>query len=284
MKILIISDDKAGHLNQSIAFAKLKGLEYDVIQIKENKTLKFISYIFDFFHIYINIYGLHVNCKYRAIVSTGSSTYYANKVLAKQLKIASLAIMLPKAFRLDEFDFILANEHDNPPKRQNMISIPINLSVNKPQGYLKKKSRKSLGIIIGGSNSIFNMDENSLKKELDSIFENYPKHLKYVTTSRRTPKNIDELLDNYKFDYEIIFSKDSTINPISDFIEVCSDIFITMDSTSMLSEARANSEADIHIIELDSKKKDTKFHKLAKKVGTMQGKFDYTPYLNEIKI
>lgn len=284
MKILIISDGKAGHLNQSIAFAKLKGLEYDVIQIKENRVLKFISYVLDFLHINANIYGLHVNNKYKAIVSTGSGTYYANKVLAKQIKTLAIAIMFPRGFRTEDFDFILANEHDNPPNRQNIISLPINLSVSEPKGYLKKENQKALGIIIGGDNSIFNMTEENIKKELDGIFEKYPQHLKYITTSRRTPKQIDKLLENYKFDYEIIFSKNSTVNPISDFLEVCNELFITIDSTSMLSEARANSNANIHIIDLESNKKNTKFHKLAKNILAIKEKFNYKPYLDRIKI
>ena len=277
MKILIISDGKAGHLNQSIAFAKLKGLEYDIIKIKENKILKFVSYVFDFLHINANIYALHANNKYKAVVSTGSGTYYANKVLAKRNKILAIAIMLPRGFRLEDFDFILANEHDNPPNKQNIISLPINLSLSEPQGYLKKENQKALGIIIGGNNSIFSMNAKSIKKELDSIFEQYPKHLKYITTSRRTPKQIDKLLEKYKFDYEIIFSKNSVVNPISDFLEMCSELFITIDSTSMLSEARANSNANIHIIDLESNKKNTKFHKLAKNISGMKEKFNYKP-------
>ena len=53
VKILIISDGKAGHLGQSIAFAKLKNLEYDIITINNNKKL--LTYILDFFYIYIKI-------------------------------------------------------------------------------------------------------------------------------------------------------------------------------------------------------------------------------------
>jgi len=33
-KILIISDGKPGHLNQSIAFCKIKEINYDILEIK----------------------------------------------------------------------------------------------------------------------------------------------------------------------------------------------------------------------------------------------------------
>ena len=281
LSILIISDGKAGHLNQSIAFAKLKGLKYDILPI--NNNIKPLTYLLDFFKIYVDFFSLHVEPKnYKAVVSTGSSTYYANKYIAKKLGIKSIAIMLPKGFRYSEYDYIIASNHDNPPNLKNIISIPLNLSVSEPKGYIKKDTKDAVGIIIGGNNSIFEMDKKIIQRYLDEIFKKFPNHLKYITTSRRTPKEIDELLKNYKFDYEIIYSKNPNINPIPDFLEVCTELFITIDSTSMLSEARANSEANIHIIELNSKKRDTKFHTLAKNISKLKGKFDYKPYIKQV--
>jgi len=133
LRVLILSDSKAGHLNQSIAFAKLKNLEFDILEIKNN--MKSLTYILDFFKIYINIFSLHVERKnYKALVSAGSSTYYANKYLARKLGIKSVAIMLPRGFRCSDFDFILANSHDNPPKEKNIVELPINLSISEPKG------------------------------------------------------------------------------------------------------------------------------------------------------
>ncbi len=285
-KVLIISDGKAGHLNQSIAFCELKNISYDILEIKKStKIKKILSYILDFFSIYINLFNLKVEKKdYKALVSTGSLTYYTNKYFAKKLKTKSIAIMLPKGFRYGDFDYILALDHDNPPKNKNIISMPLNLSVNKAKGFIKKSEKKSIGIIIGGDNSIFKMDVKSIKEVLDKIYKDYPNHLKYITTSRRTPKEIDKLLGSYSFDYEVIFSKNSNINPIPDFIEVCDELFISIDSTSMLSEAKANSNGNINIIYLQSEKKNTKFHKLAKNIKNIKGRFDYMNYLNKVVI
>lgn len=283
MRVLILSDGKAGHLNQSISFAKLKNLEYDIVEIKNSP--KALSYLLDFFKIYLNLSSLHLeNKNYRAVVSAGSSTYYANRYLAKKFDTKSVAIMLPKGFRYSGFNYILANEHDTPPKKNNIIVLPINLSISEPKGLVKQSGTKSLAIIIGGSNAVFEMKEAQIKSTLDKIFQTYPDHLKYVTTSRRTPKKVELLLQKYDFDYEIIYSKDSSINPIPDFLNICDVIFITIDSTSMLSEARANSDALLQIIKLSSKKENTKYHKLADIVQNMQNRFDYTPYLNEIKL
>ena len=285
-KVLILSDGKPGHLNQSIAFCELKNLSYDIFEIKNlNRLKKFLSYILDFLNFYPNLFNLKIkNNSYKAVISTGSWTYYSNKYISKKLKIKSLAIMFPKGFRYSDFDYILALDHDNAPNEKNIISLPLNLSINKPKGFIKKSNKKSLGIILGGDNSIFKMEFNTIKIVMDKIFEEYPNHLKYITTSRRTPKEIDELLESYSFDYEVIFSKNSNINPIPDFIEICDELFISIDSTSMLSEAKANSNANLHIISLHSDKKNTKFHRLAKNIENIKGKFDYMSYLNKVSI
>jgi len=284
-KILIISDNKPGHLNQSIAFCKLKNINFDILELDTSRKIyKTLSYVLDFFSFYINLFQLKPkNHDYLAVVSTGSFTYYANKYISKKLNIKSIAIMLPKGFRYKDFDYIIAQEHDNPKPFSNIIIIPLNLSINNPFGYIKKSTIKSVGIILGGNNRIFSMNRNDIKDSLDEIYSNYPNHLKYITTSRRTPAEIDTLLKEYKFDYEIIYSKNNKINPISDFINVCDELYISIDSTSMLSEARAGSEANIHIIDLTSSNENTKYHRLALNIKKLDAKFNYSEYLDKVQ-
>lgn len=284
-KVLIISDGKPGHLNQSIAFCKIKKLDYDILEIDSNKFLKIVSYFLDFFKIYINLFSIpKLQNNYKAVISTGSTTYYSNKYIAKAFNLKSIAIMLPRGFRLDDFDFIIAQDHDNPPDLSTIISLPVNLSVNIPQSFIQKKEQKSLGIILGGNNSIFTMNAKDIKNQLDQIFQNYPRHLKYITTSRRTPLEVEKLIENYQFDYEIIYSQNPSINPIPDFISICDELFISMDSTSMLSEAKANSNAKLNIIHLHSKKKNTKFHKLVKNIEKIDGRINFEKLLERVDI
>ncbi len=283
LKTLILSDQKAGHLNQSIAFCKLKGLDYDIVDIKNN--YKFLTYIFDFLRFYPSFLLPKIPKKrYKAVVSAGSATYYLNKALSKKLKVKSVAIMLPKGFRYKDFDYIVAQSHDNPPNLNNIITIPVNLSYIDDKTDNKIDTKDGIGIVIGGDNKIFSMQKDDIKRVLDEIFTKFPHKKKFVTTSRRTPKEIEELIESYDFDYKIIYSKTPDINPIPYFLKSCRDIYVTMDSTSMLSEIKANSSANLHIIELESKIKDTKYHKLAKNVEQLKGKFDYKPYLERINL
>ncbi len=289
-RILIISDGKPGHLNQSIAFCKIKNIEYDILTVEfKSKLFKSFSYLFDKFGFYTNFLFKPYENKdfnsYSAIISTGSSTYYLNKYLSKKFNKKSIVLMLPKSYKYEDFTYILAQEHDNPPKLNNIIKIPLNLSFSSPKNLIKKEfDKKAIGIIVGGNNDIFTLKSEDLKKVLDKIFSEFKNYSKYITTSRRTPKQVETLIESYDFDYKLIYSKEPTINPIPDFLTLCNELFITIDSTSMLSEARANSDAKINIIQLESKKDNTKYHRLASKVESLNKKVDFEKILKKIEI
>ncbi|MGE3592306.1 MAG: ELM1/GtrOC1 family putative glycosyltransferase [Arcobacter sp.] len=290
-RILIISDGKPGHLNQSIAFCKIKDVSYDILEVKfKSKFHKALSYLFDRFDFFTDFlfddYKKYYFDFYDAVVSTGSGTYYFNKFIGQKYNKKSIALMLPKSYKFKNFYYIIAQEHDNPVRFDNILTLPLNLSYPKEKGYVKKvENKKSLAVIIGGDNDVFHMEYELIKDELDYIFEKYPEYLKYVTTSRRTSKLIENLVDKYKFDYKLIYSKEPNINPIGDFIAVCDEFFITTDSTSMLSEVRANSDAKINIIDLDSKKENTKFHRLVNIIEDMDNeKINFAKLLKKVKI
>ena len=289
-RILIISDGKPGHLNQSIAFCKIKNISYDILEVKfKSKFHKVLSYIFDRFDFFTDtLFEEHKNYYpefYDAIVSAGSGTYYFSKLIAQKYNKKSIALMLPKSYKYSNFYYIIAQEHDHPILLDNLLAIHLNLSYPSPKGYIKKiEDKKSLAVIIGGDNGIFTMPYHVIKEKLDEIFKKYPDYLKYVTTSRRTSSKIEALINEYNFNYKIIYSKEPNINPIGDFIAICDKFFITIDSTSMLSEVRANSDAKINIIDLDSKKENTKYHKLASIINDMDEKLDFVKILKRIKI
>ena len=290
-RILIISDGKPGHLNQSIAFCKIKDVSYDILEVKfKSKFHKALSYLFDKLGYYTDFlftdYKKYYGDFYDAVISAGSGTYYFNKYISKKYNKKAIALMLPKSYNYKDFYYIIAQEHDNPVRQDNILTLPLNLSFPKEKGCVKKiEGKKSLAIIIGGDNDVFDMEHELIKDELDDIFEKYPDYLKYITTSRRTSKEIENLINEYKFDYKLIYSEEPNINPIGDFIAVCDEFFITTDSTSMLSEVRANSNAIINIVDLDSKKENTKYHRLVKIIEDMDDeKVNFAKLLKKVKI
>ena len=130
---LIISDGKPGHFNQSIALCKHLGLEYEILEVAyKSKLHKALSYLLDHLNIYTakiltsNLQPPTSNLSF--IVSTGSATYYANKLLAKKLMLPNIGILHPKGYRLD-FTHIFCPFYDHPPKHKNITELPLNLCV-----------------------------------------------------------------------------------------------------------------------------------------------------------
>jgi len=264
VKMLILSDGRLGHLNQSIALAKHLRLPYQIANVTfAYKFYKFLSYILDFFKVYTpSIFKLDnfINEPFDLIVSAGSSTYYANKTLSKHYDVPSVTMMLPKNYRYD-FSTIFAQIHDSPPSQDNIIVLPANVSFVQPQD-LFHPAKKSIGIIVGGDNAYFTMNKIQLKKQLDIIFKSYADYEIAITTSPRTPKEIELLIKKYAFAYCVIYSENK-INPIADFLHHCEIVFITIDSTSMISEAISYGAASIEILPL-GEAKSNKFFTMVK--------------------
>ena len=295
-RILILSDKRAGHENQSIALAKYLKLPYDIVEVSPKYYLsKVLSYLFDSLGIYTkSLFGLseYANA-YSLVVGTGSRTYYMVKVLSKTFDAKSITMMLPRGYKYN-YDIIFAQSHDNPPKRSNIIEIPANFSYVEPQGlYLPKKP--AIGIVIGGDNSVFTLSKEKLGAELDFIVKHYARYEIAITTSPRTSKEIELLVESYAFDYEVIFSKNS-LNPIPDFLDQCESVFITGDSTSMISEAIAYGDSNVVVLSLDSKQ-ENKFSIFVKSLekerylhifdGTIKNKnkkIDFNKYIGGLKV
>jgi mitochondrial fission protein ELM1 len=294
-RVLVISDGRMGHLNQSLAFVKYLDLSYDVLPVKfKYRWFKTLSYILDKIGITTEkLFSIQIDKKYDMVVGTGSTTSYATKVFAKQMHAKSVSMMLPRGYRYD-FDIIFAQSHDNPPKQENIIEIPANFSYVEPKG-LYRAQKKSIGIVIGGDNKLFTMSNETIQKQLDFIKQYYEGYEVAITTSPRTSEEIELLVTSYGFDYEVIFSK-NPINPIPDFLSQCETVFITGDSTSMISEAISYGESNVVVLPLESKN-DNKFirftdtlekegylHIFDGSIKNQNQKIDFRKYLKEVNV
>jgi mitochondrial fission protein ELM1 len=252
-----------GHLNQCVAFAKVQNAQFTVADIQyKNRFFKLLTYLLDWLGIYTD---LLFKCtvpegNFDLVVAAGSTTAYPLKVIAKRLDVKSVSMMLPSGYRYDA-DVIFAQEHDTPPVQANIIPIPANFSFVTPQG-LYRASKACIGIVIGGDNKVFQLNKEILEHQLNTIFELFAGYAFAVTTSPRTSKEIETLLEHYAFDYKVIYST-NPINPIPDFLDQCERVFITQDSTSMISESVSFGSAFIEVLPLKSER-DNKFSRLVK--------------------
>lgn len=188
-------------------------------------------------------------------VGAGSTTYYALKFYARRYAKPSIALMYPKGYRKD-FSVIIAGAHDRPKPRANLKISPVSLSFSRPSG-LYRPQRKSIGFIIGGPNSCFEMGDEILK-QIEGVRAQFADCEFALTTSPRTPRATESALEKLGWDYSVIYSRE-LVNPIGDFLAQCEWVFISEDSVSMISEAVSNGSASVAILSLKRKVAHNKF-------------------------
>ena len=264
-KAIVLTDGKAGHENQSKAFARAIGLDFELVPVKFKSPFhKALSYLFD--RLGIRTVGLlqglddilHSSTPplthSSTVIGTGSGTFYAAKALARRIGAKCGVVLYPRGYALSSFDCILAPSFDNPAERPNVVEIPANLVANDAEFYEKGVASFAarhtgptdnlVGVIVGGPNKCSAMSADWMKARLDEIFAANNGAQLCVTTSRRTPADVEAVVDSYPWDYKLIYSKDH-FNPIPAFVKLAKRLYVTAESTGMLSEACTFGSAEV---------------------------------------
>ena len=250
-RILIVGDGRPGHENQSIALAKHRGAEPMLLRVEERSGGRTLGRA-------LRMAG-RVGAGYRrlpeppagkfeAVAGAGSATYGAVLYYATRLGVPSVAMMLPPGPLRRRFDRIFAQSHDRPPRRSNIVEIPANFAYTEPRG-IYRAAGPCVGVAIGGDNRSYTLRPDGLRAALDRIAILYAGYEIAVTTSVRTSPEIEELVASYGFGYTLIYRRDP-VNPFPDFLAQCERVFVTADSTSMISEAVSYGEAFVEVLPL----------------------------------
>ena len=168
------------------------------------------------------------------------------------------------------FTHIFAPAYDHPPQRANITELPLNLCATddsffqeKAQAFRAKhpSSKPAVGFVIGGPNAISDIVPLQLEQQLKQIFSLTEGMERWVTTSRRTPSEVEALIERLPFDYTLINSRDA-YNPIPAFIQLCDRLCVTSDSASMISECASFGTAKVDILLNRQLKSPNKFEEL----------------------
>ena len=263
MKAVILTDGKAGHENQSRAFARALGCAIDLVQVSFRFTgAKALSYLLDRFGVrttsLLRFEKDPEGLKADIVIGTGSGTFYAVKALARRLGAKSAVVLYPRGYDLKSFDCILAPRFDNPADAPNVVRIPANLVSGDAAFYdageaafLERHTpsgRKACAVIVGGPNKCAGMSAAWMRGELERIFAETEGCERWVTTSRRTPRDVEEVVESFPFDYSLIYSKDH-FNPIPAFVKRAARLYVTAESTGMLSEACTSGAATVRAMD-----------------------------------
>ena len=87
------------------------------------------------------------------------------------------------------------------------------------------------------------MDEGATRRHLQLKTSNLKPEF-WVTTSRRTPPDVEAVVDSYPWNYKLLYSKDH-FNPIPAFVKLAKKLYVTAESTGMLSEACTFGSAEV---------------------------------------
>ena len=269
-KAIILTDGKAGHENQSVALARRLELDFEKIQVRfKSRAAKIASYALDRLGVgTLSLFDFPERPEpardpgslegVRVVIGTGSGTFYAAKTLARRIGAKSAVVLFPRGYSLSGFDCIVAPSFDLPPARANIVEIPANLVAADEEFYAKgveefrlrhpDSGRAAAAVVIGGPNKCSTMDAAWMKSRLDEIFAAAGDCEMWVTTSRRTPPDVERCVESYPWDYKLVYSKDH-FNPVPAFVKLARKLYVTAESTGMLSEACSCGSAEVSAID-----------------------------------
>lgn len=283
--VLILNDTRTGHLRQSEAVARslsdiwqkrgyrAQDIRVKIIDVEFKKDFyrELLALSSNFSHpccqgcmgclrfcLKATSYNTLLASYADIIISCGSSTAAVNLFLSKENNAKSVVIMKPALINLKKFDFAIIPRHDNPADLKNVIITggALNLinrqtlrdngqKLHKMVGSLKDKV---VGILIGGPTKDFDMDETLIRTLLENVIRaccEYDCDI-LLTTSRRTPKEIENLikerLGNESRCRLLIIANEKNIDGAIEGILGLSDItLVSQESISMISEAASSS-------------------------------------------
>ena len=202
------------------------------------------------------------------IISCGRKSVIPSIYLKKKLKkkIINIHIQDPKV-SLTNFDYVIVPEHDslngdNVITSKGAIHYLTIEEINQNHNYLVDKLNKGkqyLLLVLGGPNKYYNFQE----KNLLNIFEKIKKVIMkndlraIIVPSMRTPKNIISLAQNF-FDKDDLVISSVDKKAYLSGLSLAKYIFVTCDSTSMISEAALTGKP-IYVAEIPSKRDDYRF-------------------------
>jgi len=251
--IWILADDRAGNVNQLLGIAESLNMPFERKDIRYNKWVKLPNFLRGSTFIGITK-ETQQNLKApwpKVVLSAGRRSFSAaaaiHRLSGGKTKIVQL--MNPGKWEEKKCDLLILPEHDQHAPASNIMQVlgtphrvtEKKLSAEKKHWLpiLKKYPAPRLGLIIGGATKDHPFTLSAAQNLVDEVKKLKAKSL-LITTSRRTPKEVVELLQKQlpepKFFYKF---GDKAENPYFGLLSMSDKIVVTGDSMSMCSECCA---------------------------------------------
>ena len=191
------------------------------------------------------------------VLSCGSSTAGVNLLISRENNAKSVVVMKPALVGLKHFNLAIVPRHDGPEQKNNVVitEAALNLIDEKRSSFFADKlkdeigpvEKKAIGILIGGDTKNFIMSLEKLKDVIESaikISADYDMEI-FVSTSRRTPKKIEDYLKSRlaresRCRLLVVANEDNPHGVIEAILGVSDIVLASEESVSMISEAASS--------------------------------------------
>ncbi len=258
IKVLVLKDGRPGHWRQSLSMVEIlrrtmsdrvvSVREVDLAGIERDLFTRFLLTLSAFVPTWLGWNLVKWGLKGRAgevlhwyadvVISTGSSLAGLNLFLRRLNQSKSVIIMDP-GWGLRRADLLITPFHDRL-KGSNVISIPGALSFFDKEKACKDAERLSVpkgsvAVFLGGPVLGYDFKQARIDFLLNLLRDFEGEVL--ITTSRRTPKWVEEEVRKGKWGYLVIASEYNPPGVVGAMLEQGNKILVTADSISMISEA-----------------------------------------------
>ena len=289
-KIVILSDGKPGHYNQSLGIMdQLSDDEYQLVEINfrskwHDNILRIFLSLFPggkltdkviwsilFFSLTEETISKLKNIQSVALIlSTGSSVAAVNLLLGQLLDAKTVTCRPPSPVGTRQFDLaILPRLYWRQPERINVcrtLGVPNRISPERLEHFrplsqkVSSSQRSKIGLLIGGNSPLHNISKKVATRWIDFLLQ-LVKSRKWqvlLSTSRRTPKVIEEyiadIVKDRNDDFPInLFSHQTPSSSQFKFEHILANsdlLLVTEDSFSMVCEA-CSSGKPVVILEVE---------------------------------
>ncbi len=207
------------------------------------------------------------------IVSGGANLAPLNLALSKQHNTKNIHLSTPRDWNVSDFTAYITSSR--------VSDLPCNLVPVIAPNIFDPRTCKEMGEKFIAANAITEMNYSLLimggdgsgyvyqKNEWTALIENFIIFCKknntkpLFITSRRTPKKIEELIErNYDTSMSVLFHSEKTRGKFHHLLYIAQNIFVTEDSSTMLSEAISSGKRIISIFprEIDAPDKYTEIN------------------------
>jgi len=303
--VLVLSDEKPGHLNQAIAVGemvkdalslrlKARGIEEEAIvdiQIKEvkfkNKAARALLDSCSFFAgprcqgclrclkicLKKESFDSVRNTYADVVISCGSSLSAVNIFLKHENNAKGIVIMKPGLGKTGKFDLVVLPIHDIQGDASPIASRTVPVLVA-PNRIKLQVAGHGIGILIGGDAKNFKLKKEAVEKMIDGalkIADEIALDI-FVSTSRRTSPEIDTFLKdrldkNPRCKLLVIANEKNVEGVVPKIFSLSKIILVSPDSMSMISEAVTSGR---HVVVFKDKVLKTRKNKYERAIENLE--------------